>query len=156
MRRIVGIPFAVLIAAALVVGCGGEGGIQNIELAGAPDVLEGSAPGEALGEASLGAGSELEVTANANLRGSPSAQAAVLLVIPSGSRVEAVAEAPREGFYKVLYLGREGWVFGAHLRRTEQFGTTEQAVTVTEIISRAQSGVGFSYWWGHGRWLPTG
>ncbi len=23
-------------------------------------------------------------------------------------------------------------------------------------ITRAQSGVGFSYWWGHGRWLPGG
>ena len=156
MRRNVGIPFAVVIAAALLVGCGGEGGIQNIELVGAPDVLEDGAPGDSLGEVSLGAGSELEVTANASLRGSPSAQAPLVLVIPSGSRVEAVAEAPQAGFYKVLYLGREGWVFGAHLRRTEQLGTTEQAISVTEIISRAQSGVGFSYWWGHGRWVPTG
>jgi hypothetical protein len=23
-------------------------------------------------------------------------------------------------------------------------------------VQRAQSGVGFSYWWGHGRWIPGG
>ncbi len=156
MRNVASLSCAVLMVAALAVGCGGEGGIRSADLVGAPDVVTGAEPRDALGGASLGGGSPLEVVANANLRGAPSASAPILLVIPSGSRVETVAEEARDGFYKVTFLGREGWAFGAHLRQVENLGATEQEITTTDIIARAKTGVGFSYWWGHGRWLTSG
>ena len=41
----------------------------------------------------------------------------------------------------------------------ESLGTTEEAVTASmsrgEIIALGASGVGYSYWWGHGRWDPA-
>jgi len=43
---------------------------------------------------------------------------------------------------------------------SEDFSSVGQEVTTApmsrgEILALAQSGVGFSYWWGHGRWDPT-
>lgn len=41
----------------------------------------------------------------------------------------------------------------------EELASTEEALTAAmsreEILALAQSGVGYSYWWGHGRWDPT-
>lgn len=31
-----------------------------------------------------------------------------------------------------------------------------RTITVSEIMSRGRSGIGFSYWWGHGRWTGGG
>lgn len=40
-----------------------------------------------------------------------------------------------------------------------ELASTEDALTAAmsrgEILALAQSGVGYSYWWGHGRWDPT-
>ncbi len=42
----------------------------------------------------------------------------------------------------------------------EDLATAQEAVTAAmssgEIIALAASGVGYSYWWGHGRWDPNG
>lgn len=53
-------------------------------------------------------------TSSLNLRGGPSTSENVRLVMPEGASVE-VTGGPRNGFYKVVYQGREGWASGEFL-----------------------------------------
>jgi len=61
-------------------------------------------------------GAKLVTTARVNLREGPSASADVLLTIPSGASVLAVAADATNGFYEVSYEGEVGWAHGAYLR----------------------------------------
>ena len=93
--------------------------------------------------------------------------AQVRLVIPSGANVTTVnVSQPSGGWYNVKYNGVTGWSYGSYLNLVSQPSTggnptptptpTPSSSGRDGAISRAQSGVGFSYWWGHGRWMPGG
>lgn len=107
-------------------------------------------------------GSTLRVTASAlNLRSGPGTSNSVLIVMPNDARVTLVASAPRSGWYNVRYSSTTGWASGQYLAfvsspSTGGGGGGGSSTGRDGAISRAQSGVGFSYWWGHGRWLPGG
>ncbi|GAC1545672.1 MAG: hypothetical protein NVS3B10_09740 [Polyangiales bacterium] len=141
------------------------GGADSTELVGADDSLDGRAAESVLG--SVAVGSTLKTTSNVNLRTGPSTGAHVIHVIPSGALVTVVAADPQHGFYNVKHNGAVGWSFGAYLAKAGSApppppppggGSPPPSSSSGRdgAIERAQEGVGFSYWWGHGRWLPGG
>lgn len=107
-------------------------------------------------------GSTLRTTANLNLRTSPSLSAQVRLVIPQGATVTTVnVTQPSGGWYNIKYNGVTGWSYGSYLNLVSQPSTGGGGGTPATsgrdgAITRAKTGVGFSYWWGHGRWLSSG
>jgi uncharacterized protein YraI len=114
-------------------------------------------------------GSTLRTTANLNLRTGPATSNTIRLVIPSGATVTTVNTAtPSAGWYNVKYNGVVGWSYGSYLTLVSGGGTsgggttgggTSGGGTTTgrdALVARAQGAVGFSYWWGHGRWIPNG
>lgn len=113
------------------------------------------------GELSAGVaiGSTLKTTTGLNLRSGPGTSYAVRLVIPGGATVTTVNTAsPSNGFYNIKYNGVTGWSSGAYLTlvSSPSTGGTGTSTARDAAIVRAQQGVGFSYWWGHGRWLASG
>lgn len=113
------------------------------------------------GELSAGVaiGSTLKTTTGLNLRSGPGTSYAVRLVIPGGATVTTVNTAsPSNGFYNIKYNGVTGWSSGAYLTlvSSPSTGGTGTSTARDAAIVRAQAGVGFSYWWGHGRWLSSG
>lgn len=114
---------------------------------------------------SIAVGTELKSTANVNLRTGPSTSYKVLHVVPNGSKVTVVESTPQNGFYKIKHDGTVGWSYGKYYQvastgGTSGGGTSGGGTTSSSVrdaaITRAKSGVGFSYWWGHGRFRPEG
>ncbi len=135
---------------------GGESHGDNQELF-ADEVDDGlGTNAESLITASYPVGSILRVTATAlNLRSGPSTSYAVRVVMPNDVRVTLQTSAPRNGWYNIKYGSTTGWASGRYLAVVSTPSTgTETGPDLA--ISRARSGVGFSYWWGHGRWLSDG
>jgi hypothetical protein len=116
-------------------------------------------------------------TADLNLRTGPSTSYSILRVIPKGSLVQLLDPTPVNGFFHVDHQGLTGWASGTYLvaqTGSGDGGTTSGAgqdaassatdggpgqplsATLQGALDRAKSGLGFSYWWGHGVWLPTG
>jgi uncharacterized protein YraI len=108
--------------------------------------------------------SQVETTANLNLRKSPSTSAAILAVIPSGTIVTLLDPSQTNGFDHVSYDGTAGWAYSAYLvpatppsaLPSTTGGDPTGPPSVATAIARAQSSVGFSYWWGGGAWLASG
>ncbi len=151
----------VLSVTAAMMGCAGTAG----DTAAEGDLLTGAEEyGTLSSELSSGValGSTLRTNANLNLRTSASMSAQVRLVIPSGSTVTTVnVSQPSGGWYNVKFNGVSGWSYGSYLNLISQPSTGgggggTSSTGAAGAISRAQGGVGFSYWWGHGRWIPGG
>ncbi|QRK12428.1 SH3 domain-containing protein [Archangium violaceum] len=140
----------------LAVGCSGASGdaVENAELKGADETVP--APEHAL-SGCVSAQARLETTAPLNLRQGPSTDAPILLTLPAGAELSLAAEpCPDNGFYKVRFGGFEGWAYGAWLGSGTLSSALSSANSRDDAIARARAGVGFSYWWGHGRFLPQG
>ena len=152
MRNSILIPFLGALAGTLVACGGGELFPHNGQLVAAMDGQPGQV--DALSGQQLEAGTELVALENANLRREPAIGAAVLVVIPKDATIKVLEGAARDGFYKVAFAGSQGWSYGAHYSERLSVMTREQALTTDEILNRAATGVGFSYWWGHGVWNP--
>ena len=160
----------VLSATLTLVACAGTAG----DTAAGAEVLSGADEfGTLSSELSSGValGSTLRTTTNLNLRTSASMSAQIRLVIPGGATVTTVnVTQPSGGWYNVKYNGVTGWSYGSYLNLVSQpstgGGTTTPPPTTTTppatsstrdaAIERAKGAVGFSYWWGHGRWIPNG
>ncbi len=156
----------VLAASMTLVACAGTAG----ETAAAGELLTGAEEfGTLSSELSSGValGSTLRTTSGLNLRTSPSMSAQVRLVIPAGATVTTVnVTQPSGGWYNVKYNGVTGWSYGAYLNLVSQPSTPTTPTTPStpstgsnsreSAIARAKGAVGFSYWWGHGRWIPNG
>jgi len=132
---------------------------------------DGGAPAPDLaGAVAIAVGGTARVTATAlNLRSGPGTSNAILTAMPCGSRV-AVVGGPQAGWWNVTYQGMTGWASGAYLVADAAFdpatcgGATDggalgdgalDTIDPAGILARAVSGVGFSYWWGHGAWSTT-
>jgi hypothetical protein len=106
----------------------------------------------------------LKSTTGVNLRSGASTSKSILYTIPQGAEVVVQQAAPSNGFYKVKHNGTVGWSYGSYynVKSTPQpppaddddtpppSGVREQA------LQRAKAGMGFSYWWGHGRFKDSG
>jgi cell wall-associated NlpC family hydrolase len=151
---------AVMVLALTMVGCAGTAG----QTAADGDLLEGAEEyGTLSSELSSGVplGSTLKTTANLNLRTSASMNGTIRLVIPSGATVTTVnVTQPSGGWYNVKYNGVTGWSYGTYLNLVSSPNPTPTPTPTTSArdaaIERAKGAVGFSYWWGHGRWIPNG
>lgn len=125
-------------------------------------------------------GTELETTGDVNMRNGPGTTYAVRQVLAKGTRVTAARSDLNGGFMSVrLNGGTAGWVSASLLKKVadpsapaptpptggdnQSTETPPPAPTVTlqtpsaaGALLRAQSGKGFSYYWGKGGWLPAG
>lgn len=132
--------------------------IGSEELVGADDSGDGYAAESVLGNVAVGA--TLKSTTGVNLRSGPSTSKSVLHVIPSGATVTVVTSAPSNGFYQVKHNGVTGWSYGLYFNLVSSTPTTPPPSGGGSVrdaaITRAKAGVGFSYWWGHGRFRPEG
>ncbi|OJT21913.1 hypothetical protein BO221_24475 [Archangium sp. Cb G35] len=130
--------------------------MDNAPLQGADETVP--AAGHSLRDC-VSAQARLETAAPLNLRQGPSTESPILLTLSEGAEVSAAAgSCPDNGFYKVRFGGFEGWAYGAWLRASVgslQSGLS-YANTRDDAIARARTGVGFSYWWGGGRWVESG
>lgn len=62
-------------------------------------------------------GTQLQVTADVNLRASPRTSSAVLELIPNGTVVRSASASPQAGWYGVTWNGKTGWVDGQYVAR---------------------------------------
>jgi hypothetical protein len=126
------------------------------ELTGAP---EDTGANEAGVTGGLTVGGTLKATTDVNLRTGPSTNNTVLHVVPSGSQVTVVASDPQNGFYKIKHNGTVGWSFGKYYTVVSSGGSgggSGLSAGRQAALDRAKAVVGFSYWWGHGRWRAEG
>lgn len=106
--------------------------------------------------------SSVECTANLNLRAAASTSSDVLRTMPEGSVVTVVNGVASNGFIKVSHNGLTGYAAYRYLEAAAasggSSGSTDGAKSSVRdsAISVAASGVGFTYWWGHGKWQPSG
>lgn len=147
----------VLMVTSALMGCMGMAG----DLAAEGEALAGAEEyGTVSSELSVGValGSTLRTTANLNLRTTASMNGQIRLVIPSGANVTTVnVSQPIGGWYNIKYNGVTGWSYGAYLSLVWQPSTPPAPNSGRDgAIDRAKGGVGFSYWWGHGRWIAGG
>ncbi len=146
-------------------GCAGTVGDTDLD----SDVMTGAEDevGTINAELSSGVpiGSHLKTTAALNLRTGAGMGYRVRLVVPKGATVTTVNRStPSGGWYNVKYNGITGWSYGSYLVRVSGGSTPPPPTSSGNIaandrngaILRAKSGVGFSYYWGHGSWIPNG
>lgn len=150
---------SVMLGVLVLAGCSGASSDAVL----ASDVLHGADDEATLSDGlntSLPVGSTLATTANLNLRTGPSTANSIRLVIPKGGVVKTVNRTTPEGsWYNVSYSGKTGWVHGGYVTLVDSGpGTPPPAGggARQDAIARAKSGVGFSYYWGHGSWIPNG
>ena len=150
-----------LVAALTLAGCTGTSSVQiNSEPMDAAQDEIGTVNGEL--SAGVAVGSQLRTTAGLNLRTGAGTGYAVRLVIPMGATVTTVnVSAPSSGWYNVKYNGVTGWSYGSYLSLVSSGGSSSGgggnvSADRAGAIARAKSGVGFSYFWGHGSWIPDG
>lgn len=141
----------ILTALLTLSACGGSGLVESDLLEGADDTV--SLSNEL--STSVPVGSTLQATASVNLRSGAGTGYKVLLVVPSGGKVVTVdLKTPTNGFYKVKYNGTVGYSHGNYYKLVSSPPVVNTARETA--ITRAKAGVGFSYWWGHGRFLASG
>lgn len=130
------------------------------ELTGAPEENVGKNNDAITG--SLTVGSHLVATTGVNLRSGPSTSDKIYHVVPSGSTVTVEASHPQNGFYKVKHNGTVGWSYGQYYKAGSTGssgggGTSAPSSAGRDgAIARAKEAMGFSYWWGHGRFRTAG
>ena len=141
-------------------GCApsGTGDVDSGELVGADETVSAN---EDPISGDYAVGSTLVSTTGVNLRSSPSTSAKVLHVVPSGASVSLEVSAPSNGFYKVKHGGVVGWSFGKYytLQSSGNGGNNPPPPPASDAranaLARAKDAVGYSYWWGHGRFSTT-
>ena len=122
-----------------------------------PDAAAIDSGTDASVEVSYAIGTTLETTADLNLRTGPSTSDAILHVMPQGSQVVTVnVTSAKNGFLNVKHSGSEGWASAKYLKVVVQNGGGGGSSVTDKAIDRAKTGVGFSYWWGHGKWQTSG
>lgn len=158
-----GLWMAVALAATGCAGTVGETDLDSDVLTGAEDEV-----GTIDSELSTGVpiGTHLKTSAALNLRTGAGMGYRVRLVIPQGATVTTINRTtPSGGWYNIKYNGITGWSYGSYLNRVSSGGSTPPPSSGGSSLSsndrggailRAKSGVGFSYYWGHGSWIPNG
>jgi cell wall-associated NlpC family hydrolase len=144
MRKVLGSLGIGLLTVGWLSGCGSElsAGADHAGIDGVAD-----AENTDFHAASARVGEKAEVTASSlNLRSGPGTSYAVIASMPKGTIVDVLSES--SGFYRVTWGSYTGYCSGDYLVPYSAAGG------VADAVSRAESGVGFSYWWGGGCWKP--
>jgi len=152
--------FFLVVFSSITFGCSlAAPAVESAEIYGVPDDIDIS--GEGL-SSYIESGTTLITTANVNFRKGPSTSYGILKVLAEGTTVVAVKSgSPTSSFYQVKQAGTVGWVHGSYLKVYNLSNDGNELSNDgnelrKRIVSRAQSAVGFSYWWGHGRWRGEG
>lgn len=141
--------------ALIVLNCS-AGSTPNDIIYGADDTVQETTDGIS---GNLPIGSVLKTNANVNFRTGPSTSYSVMRVLPTGTQVITVNQTSPSGrFYNVSQQGTVGWVHGAYLDivSTQVNDAAPVSGDRADIIARAQSSVGYSYYWGHASWRNDG
>ncbi len=157
---------AVLALASAACGVGIAENVSSVELVGVDDSQPLPTPvtpsdPDVVPEP-IATGTQLVTTADLNLREGPSSNDNILVVMPKGSEVTTVDDkGPQNGWYNVAFNGLVGWASASYLKPSvppvaSTPDAPSDATARDAAIARAQKAVGFSYWWGHGRWLEAG
>lgn len=153
-------PLAVLLASALIAACSSRSPVTDGPITGAngnaaaPPMPDDMIP---VALAGVPIGSTLYALVDTDLRKGPTAQDGAYHVIPKSDAVVTVHRTtPDNGFLNVKHGGLEGWALAKHLGAKKPSADPPPPNPRDEAFVRAKAGVGFSYWWGHGRWLATG
>lgn len=101
-------------------------------------------------------GTVMTAVNNVNLRQNPSTGSPVLVVVAAGSTVTVFEDTPRGGFFDVSYGGIHGWSYGSYYTVTSVPSSSPAPTLREQAIQRGETAMGFSYWWGHGRFDPNG
>lgn len=150
--------------AAVIAACGGQSDFATGDVGVDSEIVTGadesvSEQGDEL-SSNVAVGTILAATSDLNLRNGAGMNHRVLRVMPSGSRVTVLRGSPTGPWYNVRHQGVDGWAHGLYLRvvQTAPPPQEEPATNADRegAIRRARAGVGFSYWWGHGKWLASG
>jgi len=148
--------------ASLVVACAPGGNAPDSQdVQGADETV---ASGEDGLTGSIAVGTTIISTTGVNLRNGPSTSNTIYYTVPTGSHVTVQDATPQNGFYKVKHNGTIGWSYGAYYKLDQTSDPPDDgggnpppsAGVRADAIARAQSAVGFSYWWGHGKFLSAG
>jgi uncharacterized protein YraI len=156
--RFSAVRFALAALALGVAACSADAtAVDSDELHGADESV-GSSQSKVSG--TLTAGTTLKATSDVNLRSGPSSSYSILHVVPLGSSVTVVDGTPQNGFYKVNHAGTVGWSSGAYYAQPSAPASPAPGQNTSSsregALARGKQVVGFSYWWGHGRWRPEG
>ena len=117
-------------------------------------------------------GGQARVTATSlNLRSGPGTTNSILTSMPCGTTVDIVG-GPTTGWWNIHYLTDTGWSSGAYLVDPTAFDPSvcmasmpdagpmpdggTMPTEIAAIFQRANYGVGYSYFWGHGSWRTDG
>lgn len=164
LNKLRAMTLAVGLATVGLTACESSEAVDSDELSGA------SEQGEQLTK-TVPAGAVVRSTTGINLRLWPANYSKIQRVVPQGARLVLVTGVPKDGWYKVTHDGLTGWVFGQNIdlvdegdgdgdpdSEGEEPTPASKPATSTRdaAINRAKSVVGYSYWWGHGRWSPSG
>jgi len=112
----------------------------------------------------LAGNTQMTTTGNLNLRKGPGTTFAVIAVIPVGSVVKILDPKAQNNFVNVEWNGTAGWSSLTYLKPATST-TSPPPVGSVDIMgppspdnawARALPVVGFSYYWGAGRYLPSG
>lgn len=104
----------------------------------------------------------LYATTDVNLRKGPDTSYGVITVVPTGAAVTVLDPNPQNGFYNIDYKGSVGWSSGKYYGDTAGGGSgggdtpSGGGTAIDAAMARAEAAVGYSYWWGHGRFDPSG
>jgi uncharacterized protein YraI len=138
-----------------------------------PDLTpDGGAPGVDVEPAMPTMGATMRVTATSlNLRSGVGTSNAIITSMSCGTSV-TVLGGPTTGWYNVRAGAFTGWASGAYLVAAAAFDPTvcgdpptpvmdagtspTTPPEVSQIFTLARSGVGYSYYWGHGSWRTDG
>jgi len=106
-------------------------------------------------------GSTLQTTTAVNFRSGPGTSYSIYRVLPESTTVVSVnSTSSSNNFYNVEQQGIQGWIHGKYLSVTAEPDQTESgpvdSVGRQMVLSTAAASVGFSYWWGHGRFDMSG
>lgn len=99
----------------------------------------------------------LKANSSVNLRIAPNTSQAVVVVVAAGSTVKVFGSPDqRHGFFNVDYGGIHGWSYASYYSVVSRPSSTASLTEREQSVVRGEDAMGFSYWWGHGRFLDTG
>lgn len=135
-------------AVMFLAGCGAmDKGVSETDLIGSDETVPFEPESPVLPEKA-----DLIADAAVNLREAPSADARIVMVVPAGSGLTSLQAQPENGYYKVALRDWEGWVYGAYVSVVARTIDPLTSTEIDSVISRAAASVGYSYWWGGGKY----
>ena len=125
--------------AAVAPACAVDGADESEEVDAADEEGAVGTSAQAL-TGNVAVGATLQTTYGLNLRAGPGTGYAILVGMPAGARVTAVASAPTNRFYKVKYGTRTGWAHGDWLKLASSAGGTAKVnISGPAVLAHVQT-----------------